>query len=129
MRESIKNWSHDQKGARYRNRRGVYQSLELKANSPLHRENIDPKVEVDKVEQRLRTIEMITQFRQKKIKREITDLEEDLKLKEDLELKERRKIILKKQVLDSFQEKIGQFRMNKLNRKKMEEQKEGVRNS
>jgi hypothetical protein len=64
---------------------------------------------------------MITQFRQKKIKREITDLEEDLKIKEDLELKERKKIILKKQVLDSFQEKIGQFRLNRLNRKKVEE--------
>ena len=64
---------------------------------------------------------MITQFRQKKIKREITDLEKDLKIKEDLELKERKKIILKKQVLDSFQEKIGQFRLNRLNRKKAEE--------
>ena len=64
---------------------------------------------------------MITQFRQKKIKREITDLEEDLKIKEDLELKERKKIILKKQVLDTFQENIGQIRMNRLNRKKAEE--------
>ena len=102
MRDSFKNWNHEFKSARYRNNRGVYQSLQFKSGSPLHHQNIDPQFEVEKVEQRLRTIEMITQFRQKKIKREITDLEADLKVKEDLELKEKRKIILKKQVLDSF---------------------------
>lgn len=44
---------------------------------------LDPDIELDRAEQRLRTIEKVTQIRQDKIRREFTDLETDLKIKED----------------------------------------------
>lgn len=61
---------------RQRNRRGVYQSIEIKRNrSPEAQE----EYELRKAEERLRTIEMISKYREDKIKAEFRKLESDLK--------------------------------------------------
>lgn len=60
---------------RQRDRRGVYQSIELKQRSPKQQE----EYELRKAEERLRTIEMISKYREDKIKAEFRKLESDLK--------------------------------------------------
>ena len=60
---------------RQRDRRGVYQSIEGKRErSPQQQEAYEPRV----AEERLRTIEMISKFREDKIKAEFKKLEQDL---------------------------------------------------
>ena len=60
---------------RQRDRRGVYQSIELQKRSPEQQE----EYELRKAEERLRTIEMISRYREDKIKAEFRKLETDLK--------------------------------------------------
>ena len=61
---------------RQRDRRGVYQSIDLTKNrSPSAQE----EYELKKAEERLRTIEMISKYREDKIKAEFRKLESDLK--------------------------------------------------
>ena len=61
---------------RQRDRRGVYQSIDVKkARSPEQQE----EYELRKAEERLRTIEMISKYREDKIKAEFRKLESDLK--------------------------------------------------
>ena len=61
---------------RHRDRRGVYQSIDVKkARSPEQQE----EYELRKAEERLRTIEMISKYREDKIKAEFRKLESDLK--------------------------------------------------
>ena len=62
---------------RQRDRRGVYQSIDLQQNirSPEQQE----EYELRKAEERLRTIEMISKYREDKIKAEFRKLESDLK--------------------------------------------------
>lgn len=62
---------------RQRDRRGVYQSIDLQQNarSPEQQE----EYELKKAEERLRTIEMISKYREDKIKAEFRKLESDLK--------------------------------------------------
>lgn len=60
---------------RQRDRRGVYQSIEGKRErSPQQQEAYELRV----AEERLRTIEMISKFREDKIKAEFKKLEQDL---------------------------------------------------
>ena len=61
---------------RQRDRRGVYQSIDAHASrSPSQQE----EYELRKAEERLRTIEMISKYREDKIKAEFRKLESDLK--------------------------------------------------
>lgn len=62
---------------RHRDRRGVYQSIDVskKQRSPSQQE----EYELRKAEERLRTIEMISKYREDKIKAEFRKLESDLK--------------------------------------------------
>ena len=60
---------------RQRDRRGVYQSIELNKRNPKQQE----EYELRKAEERLRTIEMISKYREDKIKAEFRKLESDLK--------------------------------------------------
>lgn len=83
-RDSFNNWNKGQQTQRYRDRRGVYQSMEAQMLGGRGRyAGLDPDIELDRAAQRLRTIEKVTQIRQDKIRREFTDLETDLKIKED----------------------------------------------
>ena len=67
---------HDNMKMRARDRRGVYQSIEVrKDRSPEQQE----EYELRKAEERLRTIEMISKYREDKIKAEFRKLEGDLK--------------------------------------------------
>ena len=60
---------------RQRDRRGVYQSIEgERERSPQQQEAYELRV----AEERLRTIEMISKFREDKIKAEFKKLEQDL---------------------------------------------------
>ena len=64
-----------QQKVRQRDRRGVYQSIEVKRErSPAQQEAHELRV----AEERLRTIEMISKFREDKIKAEFKKLEQDL---------------------------------------------------
>lgn len=65
----------DSMKVRQRDRRGVYQSIDLKQRSPKQQE----EYELRKAEERLRTIEMISKYREDKIKAEFRKLESDLK--------------------------------------------------
>ena len=61
---------------RQRDRRGMYQSIEVKKErSPSKQE----EYELKQAEERLRTIEMISKYREDKIKLEFKKLENDLK--------------------------------------------------
>ena len=68
---------NDNMRMRQRDRRGVYQSIDLSKNnrSPSAQE----EYELRKAEERLRTIEMISKYREDKIKAEFRKLESDLK--------------------------------------------------
>ena len=64
-----------QQKVRQKDRRGVYQSIEVKRErSPAQQE----AYELKQAEERLRTIEMISKFREDKIKAEFKKLEQDL---------------------------------------------------
>mmetsp|Transcript_14303 Transcript_14303/g.18020 ORF Transcript_14303/g.18020 Transcript_14303/m.18020 type:complete len:125 (-) Transcript_14303:859-1233(-) len=65
----------DSMRVRQRDRRGVYQSIDMKQRSPRQQE----EYELRKAEERLRTIEMISKYREDKIKAEFRKLESDLK--------------------------------------------------
>jgi len=66
----------DNMRVRQRDGRGVYQSIDVqKMRSPEQQE----EYELRKAEERLRTIEMISKYREDKIKAEFRKLESDLK--------------------------------------------------
>ena len=66
----------EQGRVRQRDRRGVYQSLDFTSNRSQEQQE---EYELRKAEERLRTIEMISKYREDKIKAEFRKLENDLK--------------------------------------------------
>ena len=75
--------------ARMRNKRGEYVSLQPGSSLPMVPNTADAQekrvklTEVKKAEQRLRRIEMISKYREEKIKREFMKLEEDLRAEDE----------------------------------------------
>ena len=91
---------------RQRDRRGVYQSIEVQnqRRSPEAQE----EYELKKAEERLRIIEMISKYREDKIKAEFRKLEHDLKAQDQKNAVEKQRVKDKRNYYDKQKRKIMQ---------------------
>ena len=126
---------------RMRNRRGVYQSVDLQggndqSKNPLYsttqnfyaaNRKTDQGTTLTKAENRLRIIEQISKFREDKIKQEFTKLENELKEEEERNKKIAEARLRKQNYHEKQKEQLEQYqkqKMEKLRKKQMEEQQQ-----
>lgn len=82
---------------RIRDSSGIYNSIDTSLD---HDTSILSYKDIQSAETRLRTIEMISKYRENKIKREFIKLEFDLKSQEERVKLEQQKILTRKKFLD-----------------------------